>query len=261
MKRVLITGVDSYIGDKVRTYLENYSYEYQVDDLDMRDDSWQTFDYSSYDVIYHVAAIVHRNENDTDPDLYFKVNRDLAYNVAKTAKKSGVGQFIFMSSMSVYGMIYSNEAIGLNTKCNPDTNYGKSKLEAEKLLLSLDDNKFRVCVLRPPMVLGDGAPGNMEKLIKAVNIVKIFPNYCNERSYITVDTLSAFIERLIDEESSGVFLPQEHEYLCTYNFIKDYMKKLGVNVHYTKLFNPIIKFLVGRINTVSKCFGDLKYEK
>ena len=260
MKNVLITGAESYIGSKVREYLELDSEGFKVDELDVRYDSWRECDFSKYDVVYHVAAIVHRNEKEVGEQLYYKVNRDLAFEIAEEAKESGVKQFIFMSTMSVYGLIYSNEDITLETECNPVTSYGKSKLEAEKLILDLQDEKFNICIVRPPMVYGETAPGNMSKLISLVKKVRIFPKFYNERSYITVNTMAEFIRDAISNNESGVFIPQEEKYLCTYDFIREYMEKSGIKVHYTKLFNLLIKGLIGRVNLFTKCFGNLKYK-
>ena len=261
MRNILITGAESYIGQQFREYIDHDKEIYSVTELDVRDDEWKNFDFSKFDVIYHVAAIVHRNEKEVEESLYYRVNRDLTYSIAKKAKESGVKQFVFMSTMSVYGLITSKEDIGLNTICSPVTKYGKSKLEAEKLLDELNDDKFKVCIVRPPMVCGMSAPGNMGKLISVVKKLRVFPEYHNERSYITINTLVAFIKELIDKNKDGVFLPQESEYLCTSDFIKEYMKNSGIKVHYTKKFNPIISMFVGRMNLIAKCFGDLKYEK
>ena len=85
----------------------------------MMDPSWKEHDFSSYDVIYHVAGIAHQKETDANKSLYQIVNCDLAIEVARKAKKEGIRQFIFMSSMSVYGLIYSKKMITLDTPLQP----------------------------------------------------------------------------------------------------------------------------------------------
>ena len=146
MKRVLITGKGSYIGSHFRDYLKEFPNDYYVEELDVRDDSWKQFDFSKFDVVYHVAGIAHIKETKENASLYYKVNRDLAVEIAKLSKSYGVKHFIFMSSMSVYGLIYSNDLITVNTKTNPNTNYGKSKLQAENEILKLADDTFKVSV-------------------------------------------------------------------------------------------------------------------
>ena len=261
MKRVLITGKDSYIGTNFKKYLEQYPNDYYVEELDVRDSSWTEFDFSQFDVVYHVAGIAHMKEVKENEQLYYKVNRDLAIDVALKAKESKVNQFIFMSSMSVYGLNYSKELITKDTECHPNTYYGKSKYQAEKLIKELSDDTFKVCVVRPPMVYGDNSPGNLTKLFKAVKKFHIFPTIKNQRSSITVGNLVENIKEYIDNNTNGLYLPQNDEYMCTYAIVKEKMKKENIKVIYIPIFNPIIKIMIGKIGLITKCFGDLKYEK
>ena len=126
-------------------------------------------DFSQYDVIFHVAAVVHMKEKPEMESLYLKVNRDLPIEVAIKAKNQGIKQFIFMSTMAVYGedgKLDEEIVIGLNTASNPNTYYGKSKLLAEIELNKLNDDKFKVVTLRPPMVYGPNCTGNYARLQK-----------------------------------------------------------------------------------------------
>lgn len=261
MKRILITGKDSYIGTSFKKYLEQYPDDYHVEELDVRDDSWKEFDFSSFDVVYHVAGIAHKKEVRENEQLYYQVNRDLAVDIAKKAKSENIRQFIFMSSMSVYGLNYSDQLITKDTKCLPHTYYGRSKYEAELELNELDDDNFKVCIVRPPMVYGKGAPGNMERLYKAVRKFHIFPTLRNERSSISIEKLCQDIKEYIDEDSQGLYLPQNKEYMCTVDMIRRQMKEENVKVFYLSLFNPIIRLFIGKVGIITKCFGDLRYGK
>lgn len=261
MKRILITGKDSYIGTSFKKYLEQYPDDYYVEELDVRDDSWKEFDFSSFDVVYHVAGIAHKKEVKENEQLYYQVNRDLAVDIAKKAKSENIHQFIFMSSMSVYGLNYSDQLITKDTECHPHTYYGKSKYEAELELNELNDDNFKVCIVRPPMVYGKGAPGNMERLYKAVRKFHIFPTLRNERSSISIEKLCQDIKEYIDEDSQGLYLPQNKEYMCTVEMIRKQMKEENIKVFYLSLFNPIIRLLIGKVGIITKCFGDLKYGK
>ncbi|OUQ33214.1 NAD-dependent epimerase/dehydratase family protein [Massilimicrobiota timonensis] len=262
MKRILITGANSYIGTSFEKYMnENYPNDYQIDTLDMLNPNWKDYDFSSYDVVFHVAGIAHQKETKENAHLYYKVNRDLAIKTANISKKSGVKQFIFMSSMSVYGLDCSDELINLQTPLHPKTNYGKSKLEAEIEIQKLIDKDFVVSILRPPMVYGDNCPGNLTKLFEAVKKIHLFPTIKNERSSITVEKLSEEVKNIIDECSNKIYLPQNDTYMCTYEIVKKQMKQKRIKVKYIYIFNPLIKLFIGKINLISKCFGDLKYEK
>lgn len=261
MKRILITGADSYIGTSFETYInENYASEYEIDTLDMLDPNWKQFDFSKFDSVFHVAGIAHQKETKENAVMYYKINRDLAIEVATIVKKSNVKQFVFMSSMSVYGLDYSNDLITLDTPLKPKTNYGKSKLQAEEELVKLSDNNFIVSILRPPMVYGEDSPGNLTKLFNAVRKFHVFPTVKNERSSITIDKLCEEIKKIIDMSKAKIYLPQNDQYMCTYVIVKEQMEKEGVKVLFVPIFNPIIKLLIGKVGLITKCFGDLKYE-
>jgi len=166
MKKILITGANSYIGVSFERYMNQFADAYRVDTLDVISDAWKQADMSGYDVVFHVAGIAHRKETAENADLYYRVNRDLAVAIARKAKAEGVGQFVFMSTMSVYGM--DAGVITPTTSTTPVTHYGKSKLEAETAISGLQDDNFAVTVLRPPMVYGKGCKGNFQLLLKLV---------------------------------------------------------------------------------------------
>ena len=149
MKKIIITGANSYIGTSFESYMKQFAEEYSVDTVDMIDGTWREKSFADYDVVFHVAGIAHRKETKENAELYYKVNRDLAIDVAAKAKADGVKQFVFLSSMSVYGM--ESGVITRDTVPLPKSNYGKSKLQAEEGIIPLADNSFAVAVIRPPM--------------------------------------------------------------------------------------------------------------
>ncbi|SEM31573.1 UDP-glucose 4-epimerase [Ligilactobacillus sp. WC1T17] len=256
--KVLITGKNSFVGKNLKNYLEKYGYE--ADLIGVRDDAWKKADFSMYDVIYHVAAIVHKG-NKVDEDTYYRVNTNLTIELAKKAKNQGVRHFIFISTMNVYGLTISNDSIDLDTPVNPLSPYGKSKFLAEEKLRKLQDANFMITFVRPPMIYGEDAPGNLGKLIRLVSKVHIFPAYSNERSAINIEGLCQVAKYILDDNVTGVVLCQDNEYMCTYKVIKKYCDERKIKVHYTRIFNQIIKLLVGKITVFSKVFGDLKYGK
>ncbi|NQN82083.1 NAD-dependent epimerase/dehydratase family protein [Streptococcus suis] len=258
MKRVLITGANSYIGTSFEKYVKENNVDFEIDTLDLLNPKWDEFDFTPYDSIFHVAAIVHKNEKKINPDLYFSVNRDLPVKLANIAKTQGVKQFVFLSSMSVYGNHY--EEISFYTKEIPNTYYGKSKLEAEKLLEKLDSNSFKVVILRPPMVYGPNAKGNYSRLSKLSKILVVFPKVENQRSMIFIDNLLEFIVQIILREKKGIFFPQNAEYVNTSELLKLIGHVHGKKIYLTKLFNPFINLLF-KFATIKKVFGNLVYDK
>ncbi|UYG93830.1 NAD-dependent epimerase/dehydratase family protein [Cytobacillus firmus] len=258
MKKILITGKNSYVGRSLEKWLRNYPNSYLIDSINLRNDSWKEKDFSEYDVVFHVAGIAHIKETKENAHLYYKVNRDLAYEVAQKARIESVKQFIFLSSMSVYGI--ETGVIDKDSALNPKSNYGKSKLEAENLITNLEDSFFKVAILRPPMIYGKGCKGNYTKLAKLALKTPIFPDIDNERSMIYIDNLSEFVKCLIDNCSSGLFFPQNNDYVNTSKMVKLIAKKHGKKILLTELFNPLLT-LMKRNETVSKVFGSLTYEE
>lgn len=258
MKKILITGANSYIGTSFEKWLSKYPDKYSIDTIDMIDGVWRKKDFSSYDVVFHVAGIAHIKETKKNQLLYYKVNRDLAYETAKKSKTDGVKQFIFLSTMSVYGL--NNGIIDKNTPEKPKSAYGKSKLEAEKLINKLNDDIFTVTILRPPMVYGKGCKGNYSRLAKLTLKTPIFPKVDNERSMLHIDNLCQFVKIMIDNEEAGIFFPQNKEYVRTSEMVKLIAEAHGKTIKMTRLFNPIIR-LMFRIGTINKVFGNLVYDK
>ncbi|WP_416828180.1 NAD-dependent epimerase/dehydratase family protein [Ectobacillus polymachus] len=257
MKHILITGSNSYIGNSVEKWLDQYPDTYSVDKISLRTDEWKEKDFSKYDVVLHVAGIAHIKETEENSEFYYKVNRDLVYEVAQKAKSEEVKQFIFVSSMSVYGI--ETGIINKDTIPSPKSNYGKSKLKAEELIAPLEDVTFKIAVLRPPMIYGKGCKGNYQRLAKLALKVPFFPYIENKRSMIYIDNLCEFVKLLIDDCSQGLFFPQNEEYVCTSEMVKLIAEAHRKTILMTKLVNPLIKLL--RISTINKVFGDLMYEK
>ena len=259
MKKILITGANSYIGTSFEKYMQQYVDKYQVDTIDMIDGSWRKKDFSKYDVVFHVAGIAHQKETKKNADLYYRVNRDLVIEVAQKAKAHGVFQFIFLSSMSVYGM--DTGVITKETKPDPKSNYGKSKWQAEQGLEKMRSETFNICILRPPMVYGDGCKGNYQTLVKIAQKAPFLADYKNERSMIHIDNLSSFVKAIIDDKKSGVFFPQDSHYVCTCQMIQSIATMNGKRLRLTKLLNPFIGLIKVFTRRGKKAFGNLIYEK
>jgi len=262
MKKILITGANSYIGTSVEKWLLKEPEKYKVDTVDMKDNSWKEKDFSVYDVVFHVAGIAHVSSDPKMEDLYYKVNRDLAVETAEKAERDGVRQFIFMSSIIVYGNSEIEKGvININTVPEPANFYGNSKLQAEKGMLPLADESFKVVILRPPMIYGKGSKGNYPRLSKAAQKLPFLPDYENKRSMLHIDNLCEFIKLMIDNEENGLFFPQNRGYVKTSDMVKIIAEVHGKRIILTKVFNPILKFMENRVNIINKVFGNLVYDK
>lgn len=258
MKKILITGSGSYIGSSFVEYLKQYGDAYSADVLDMLDAGWREYDFGGYDAVYHVAGIAHRKETSENAHLYYEVNRDLALEVARKAKSAGVPQFIFLSSMSVYGI--ERGVITPDTTPSPKSNYGRSKLEAEEGMTELASEDFKICVLRPPMVYGKGCKGNFCSVISLVKKLPFFPKVSNRRSMIYIDNLSSFVKLAIDRELSGLYFPQNREYMNTSEMAMGIAEGLGKKCRLSRILGFGVKLLVPFVSLAKKGFGTLVYE-
>ncbi|MBY7144607.1 NAD-dependent epimerase/dehydratase family protein [Virgibacillus sp. NKC19-3] len=262
MKYILITGVNSYVGNSLEAWLAKDPDSYSIDKISLRDDAWREMDFSQYDTVVHVAGIAHVSKDTKMEEKYYQINRDLTIEVAKKAKADGVTQFIFMSSIIVYGEAAGkNGVIDENTIPKPRDFYGNSKLQAEKGIDPLSDEAFKVVIIRPPMIYGKGSKGNYPKLAKAAQKLLIFPDIDNQRSMLHIDNLCEFMRLMIDNEESGLFFPQNKEYVKTSEMVKLISEVHGKNIKLVKLFNPALRLMLQKVVIVNKVFGNLFYDK
>lgn len=266
MKRILITGANSYIGTSFEKYLkENYPDQYQVDTVDMIDGSWREKSFAGYDSVYHVAGIAHSDNGKISEEkkkLYYAVNTELTVETAKKAKADGVEQFIFMSSAIVYGdsaPIGKKKVITKDTPVSPANCYGDSKVQAENGIRPLEDEKFKVVILRPPMIYGNGSKGNYPTLSKFAQKLPVFPYIQNERSMLYIENLTEFVRLMIENEETGTFWPQNKEYSSTAEIVKLIADARDRKIRLVRGFTWAVKFLGLFTGMVNKAFGNLTY--
>lgn len=273
-KKVLITGAGSYVGESFITYAAEHYPTLKIDTVDMVDGSWREKDFSGYDIVYHVAGIAHAdvgNVDDTTKEKYYAVNTDLAVETCKKAKADGVKEFIFMSSMIVYGdsaPYGKSKIIDENTVPVAANFYGDSKLQADVAVRELADDDFKVIVLRPPMIYGKGSKGNYSTLAKLAKKLPIFPDVDNERSMLYIENLCEFLCQIIlikDMRSNEVVLfPQNAEWTKTSEMVKEIAKVSGNEI---ATVGGVMKATVkvggkvpGKIGgLVNKAFGNNRY--
>lgn len=261
MKRVLITGKNSYIGTSLENWLMRTPSEYEVEVLDMKNPGWKDFDFRGFDTVVHVAGIAHSGSGKSQEELYLRVNRDLAIETAKKAKAEGVGQFVFMSSILIYGNSAGKKGvIDKDTIPRPNSIYGISKLQAEKDLKKLESEAFQVSILRAPFIYGRNCKGNYQRLARLARWIPIFPDIDNRRSMLHIDNLCELMKILIDRGAGGTYFPQNSEYVRTGDLVRVIGKQHGHKIRLTSLFNCLIKHLLW-IKTVNKLFGSLYYDK
>lgn len=270
-KKILITGAESYVGGS----FEEYAKEYYADCLEthsigMKDDAWRKQDFSQYDAVFHVAGIAHvdmEKISEKAKRKYYEVNTDLAIETAQKAKESGVGQFIFMSSMTIYGdsVLYGKKVIDEHTVPAPSGIYADSKWRADRGVRSLAEKSFHVAVIRSPMIYGKGSKGNYPVLAKVARWIPVFPKRGNKRSVIYIENLCEFVCLLTLSGEGGVYFPQNREYVSTAGFVREIGRVSGNRVHTSIILEPAVLLAVrmpGKIGRLArKAFGSVCYSR
>ena len=261
MKKIIITGANSFVGTNIEHWLMQQADNFTVDTVDTMNDAWKQVDYSQYDTVFHVAGIAHVDPKPEMASLYYKVNRDLAIEIAQWAKEHGVKQFIYMSSRIVYqaSKDMKPNITTSETAPNPNDFYGDSKLQAEKGLNELVCDTFKVAIIRPPMIYGPGNKGNLPRLAWLAKKTPIFPAWHNKRSMLHVYTLAEFIKQIIVRELGGTFFPQNAEYADTVEIVRCFAKEHGRKVWITKLLNPFVWLGSFFLPPIPKMFSDSYY--
>lgn len=267
MKRILITGANSYIGTSFEKYIkDNYNEDFHIDTIDMIDSTWKDYDFSKYDTVFHVAGIAHSDNgriSEEKSKLYYKVNTELTIETAQKAKNEGVKQFIFMSSAIVYGEsapIGRKKIITRDTPVSPANSYGDSKVKAEIGLQNLEDDNFKIVILRPPMIYGKGSKGNYPILAKIALKTPIFPYVDNQRSMLYIENLCEFVRLMIINDEQGIFWPQNNEYSNTSELVKMIAECHEKKIRLFKGFTWLIMLMSHLTGLVNKAFGNLTYD-
>ena len=262
MKRILITGSSSYTGNALREYLSAWP-EYHVSSISLRGDSWKSESFGGFDTVIHTAGIAHDSTKSSDKESYYRVNSELSFETAKKAMNDGVSQFVFMSSSIVYGKsapVGKTKIITRDTPVNPESYYGDSKVKAENMLSALDDENFRVCILRCPMIYGKGCRGNYPVLSKIARRLPFFPNVHNVRSMLYVKNFAEFVRLMIDDSTRGIFWPQNGEYSDTAEIVRMIAESHERKMIMLPFCEIPLKVLAVFSGLVNKAFGSLAYD-
>lgn len=275
MKRILITGANSYIGTSLERYLLEYNdlqgrELYRVDTVSQRDSRWEAHDLRGYDAVFQASGIAHADTGAVSRErqaLYYQVNCDLAVHTAQKAQAAGVGLFIYPSSVIVYGdsaPYGKTRMITAQTPAECAHYYGDSKIRAEEALRRLEAG-MQVAILRLPMVYGRGSKGNYPLLAKLAGRLPFFPDVKNQRSMIYIENLCEFIRQRIEEGKGGLYFPQNSEYTTTSRMVQEIAAARGKKLRLLKIMNPLVALashVPGKIgNMANKAFGSLTVDR
>lgn len=255
MKQIYIIGKNGYIASAFAAWLEKEPEKYAVHPIPARGFAPDAVDFSQADAVVFAAGIAHLSAKEGKDAPYVAVNCDMAAAAAQKAKRDGARQFLYLSSMSVYGVAHGE--IDGRTPLRPQNEYGRSKKMAEEQLRALNGPDFRVCVLRPPMVYGKHCRGNYQTLRRLACGVPVFPTVHNKRSMIHIDNLCAWMQWAIDVESDALLLPQDPFYICTSDMVRLIAAAHGKKKVMLPGFGRLLAGLP--VSAAQKAFGSLYY--
>ena len=222
-KTILITGINGFVGKSLVVFLQNQGleikglgrgatisgdFEYkQIKDITNLESVEDFFE--NVEVVVHLVGKAHHfGKAAQATDEYYKINVDGTAAVVNASIKSGVKRIVFLSSVKAVGERTTAEGwFDESSACNPEDDYGKSKLAAEEELANLCKNsEMEFVILRPPLVYGPNVKGNFASLINMVQKVPLLPlgGIQNSRSMIGVENLcSAIYHALFNKKVAG----------------------------------------------------------
>ena len=261
--KILVLGKNGYVSRCFQEYMTDKD-GYTVDAISVRGDSWKKISFAGYDAVFNTTGLAHNDARKGSDEKFIVLNVTLAEELAKKAKSDGVFSFIHMSSMIVYG---DSEGVGKFTPITKDTIpcpeniYGKSKLMGEEALKKLEDDAFHVALIRSSRVYGEKDTDSIQMLTKFAKKMPVFPNVKNSISMIYSDNLCELVRLIAENKSSGVFFPQQENYICTSKLVKDISVAAGHKLWCTKIFNPILLGPMRKVGIVSKVFGNEGFDR
>ncbi len=286
MKKICITGANGFIGKsicrslintniKVRAFVRSHkknikanNIEYIKIDRDFNKVKWEDF-LNGYDCVIHCAGSVPSFKKNRDFETYKAINIDGTTFLAEKSAKVNVKRFIFLSSINVLGSNTNNKRpFFYDDNPKPITDYGLSKLEAEIKLKTISKNTgLEIVIIRPPIVYGPEASGNLKRLSNLVKsgIPLPFSKIENKRSLIGISNLVEVIKCCIENPNASgkVFLVSDGEDLSTPQLINYIAKSMGRSPKLFPLSNGLLKFLskiINRKEEMDRLLGSLQVD-
>lgn len=184
------------------------------------------------DSIVHCAGLAHGKMPNADYEDFRAANVVLTEELAKFSLDIGANKFIFLSTIGVHGRI-SEKSVSELSSFSPYDYYSRSKLEAEKSLVELfegDGRSNELVIIRPPLIVGSNAPGNLGKLVKICRLPIPLPfgMIKNKRTLLSIDNLVDFVRYALETPLvSGAFTLADDDVVSTRDIAKEIKRALG----------------------------------
>lgn len=243
---IIITGASGFVGQNLALYLSNSGIS--ISNLSLRSSDWYSYIENKACAIVHLAGKAHDTSNTSSDEEYFRVNRDLTIKLYDFFLQSDIKDFFYFSSVKAVADSISSDLME-DAIPNPLTPYGKSKIEAEKYLLTkpLPPGK-RLFIIRPCMIHGPKNKGNLNLLYKVVEKGIPWPlaSFHNERSFLSVDNLSFLIQAMLEKSdlASGIYNFADDETLSTNQLVSLVSETLGKKPKLWHISEKFIRYIV-----------------
>ncbi len=241
--KTIITGVTGFVGQNLSKYLDTQQIE--VGRVSLRNESWKNALNNDVNALIHLAGKAHDTSNVSDQDEYYKINRDLTIELFNEFLNSDIKKFFYFSSVKAVADIVE-DTLTEDKIPNPVTPYGKSKIEAEKYILSqnLPEDK-KVYIIRPCMIHGPGNKGNLNLLYKIVEKGLPWPlaAFGNRRSFLGIDNLNYMILKMLEDNElpSGIYNFADDKAISTNELISTMNKALEKKPRLWKISKKLIE--------------------
>lgn len=255
--KVLVTGSSGFIGEKLmRSKLNGFEFI----PCSVRHNNVDSLSLKGYRSIVHLGGVAHRMD-EPNPQVYFDGNYELTRNLADKAKRQGVEHFVFISTIKAFGE--GEEYLSHKSVSKPMNDpYGESKLQAEHYLERIAAEEFKIAIIRPPLVYGAGAKGNLFALMKLAEKPIPLPlkGINNRRTMVSAENLISMIGQIIDQRATGLFLAGDSCPVSTSQLITSIRRAMGLKPRLIKipLFQSLLKILKPQLEM--RLFGSLEME-
>ncbi|MRT14653.1 NAD-dependent epimerase/dehydratase family protein [Enterobacteriaceae bacterium RIT711] len=278
--KILVTGATGFVGSQLQKELKAKQYDVvgtsrrsvpvggdlvNIGDIS-QNTNWAAV-LTGCDVVVHTAGRAHMMNDQAEDKLaeFRRVNRDATLKLAQDAHAAGVRHFIFISSIGVNGNTTSDTSFTERSIPKPTSDYAVSKLEAEIALTNeFSNTDMSITIIRPALICGENAPGNIRRLLKLVEsgIPLPFKGIKNKRGMVSLKNVVSFIITCIENPLSKneLFLladmdkPTTEEIVCSF---AEGMNKSGRVFWFPSFVLRTGLKVIGKENIYEQLFGSL----
>lgn len=266
--RILITGARGFVGHHLINLLQTKTDAIVIKALRggaggknsrnfdlLEPEQWSKDLLTNIDVVVHLAAFVHKKvKNDNSLKILNSTNVNGSRELIDRCIQAGVKRFVFLSSIGVNGRCNNAHAINEESPLSPNSPYAESKLAIENYLRNpAVSSSLESVVIRPPMVYGDSAPGNLKLLKRLVSsgVPLPFAEIRNEKSFISVENLAEVLLLCIYHPNAAneIFTVADDERVST----EDLVRSLANTAHsQARLFQLPISFIRSTLSVIGQ---------